>query len=183
MFIDPYLANITIFAGNFAPRGWAFCNGQIVSIAVNDALFALLGTTYGGDGVNTFALPDLRSRVAVGTGQGAGLSNYTLGEMGGSENVNLLTSNLPNHNHSFLSLSGAPGASTAAGTDPSPVNNVPAAVTNAIYTDVPDGVGMGVQTSVVATPVAGNSMPLPVLSPVLAMNYIICVEGIFPSRN
>ena len=90
MFVDPYLATVTIFAGNFAPRGWQFCNGQLLAISQNDALFALIGTTYGGDGQTTFALPDLRSRFAIHAGQGAGLQNYQVGQMGGQENVTML---------------------------------------------------------------------------------------------
>src|SRR5689334_14491352 len=111
----PLLASIAIFAGNFAPRGWALCNGQILPIAQNTALFSLLGTTYGGNGQTTFALPDLRGRAPIGTGQGPGLSNVDLGQVGGTENVTLLTSNMPMHNHSLNASSaaadvGAPGA-------------------------------------------------------------------------
>ncbi len=87
MFTEPYLANVTIFAGNFAPRGWAFCRGQLLSIAENSALFALIGTTYGGDGQVTFALPNLQSRVAIHAGQGPGLSTYIIGQMSGTESV------------------------------------------------------------------------------------------------
>src|SRR4051812_19628298 len=96
---EPFLAEIMIFAGNFAPRGWAFCNGQILSIAQNTALFSLLGTTYGGNGQTTFALPDLRGRVPIGVGQGPGLSSISLGEVGGTENVTLLTTQMPMHDH------------------------------------------------------------------------------------
>src|SRR6478672_10112699 len=96
---EPFLAEIIMFAGNFAPRGWAFCQGQILSIAQNTALFSLLGTTYGGNGQTTFALPDLRGRVPVGTGQGPGLSNYDLGQVSGSESVTLTVSQMPAHNH------------------------------------------------------------------------------------
>src|ERR1041384_4519663 len=97
---EPYLASIALFAGNFAPRGWAFCQGQILSIAQNTALFSLLGTTYGGNGQTTFALPDLRGRVAVGTEQGPGLPGITLGEVSGNYVNTLVAGNLPPHTHS-----------------------------------------------------------------------------------
>src|SRR6218665_1589173 len=113
MFIEPYLGNVSIFSGNFAPRAWMFCQGQLLAIAQYDALFALLGTTYGGDGQTTFALPDLRSRVAVHAGQGQGLSNYVLGEVGGTESTTLLSINLPVHTHSVVSLTLQQPASTA----------------------------------------------------------------------
>src|SRR5687767_4659649 len=96
---EPFIAQITLFAGNFAPRGWAFCQGQILSIAQNTALFSLLGTTYGGDGQTTFALPDLRGRVPVGTGQGPGLSPYQAGQKSGVENTTLLSTQMPAHVH------------------------------------------------------------------------------------
>src|SRR4051812_4210500 len=96
---EPFLAEIVMFAGNFAPRGWAFCNGQILSIAQNTALFSLLGTTYGGNGQTTFSLPDFRGRSPVGTGQGPGLATIDLGEVSGAEAVTLLTTQMPVHTH------------------------------------------------------------------------------------
>src|SRR5450631_4459450 len=113
--MDPLLASIIIFASNFPPKGWAFCNAQILSIAQNTALFSLLGTTYGGDGITTFALPDLRGRLPVQAGQGPGLSNYDLGQSGGSESTTLLLSNLPQHNHSLNAVSEAGSTSAPAG--------------------------------------------------------------------
>ncbi|MEO8762959.1 MAG: tail fiber protein, partial [Ginsengibacter sp.] len=95
--MEPFIAMIMVFAGTFSPRGWALCNGQLLSIAQNTALFSLIGTTYGGNGVTTFGLPDLRGRVPIHWGQGPGLSNYVLGEVAGSENISLLVSNLPAH--------------------------------------------------------------------------------------
>src|SRR3982750_2476369 len=97
---EPFLAEIIMFGGNFAPRGWAFCSGQILSIAQNTALFALLGTTYGGNGQTTFALPDLRGRAPIGTGQGPGLTNILLGELSGTQSVTLTSQQMPAHNHS-----------------------------------------------------------------------------------
>src|SRR5664279_4089451 len=109
--MDPLLASILIFAGNFAPRGWALCNGQLMAINQNQALFSLLGTTYGGDGFTTFALPDLRGRVPIHMGQGPGLSNYIIGQTGGSENTTLLPTNLPPHTHPLIATS-EPGSTS-----------------------------------------------------------------------
>jgi len=187
MFIDPYLANITIFAGNFAPRGWMFCQGQLLAIAEYDALFALIGTTYGGDGQNTFALPDLRSRVAVHAGQGTGLSPYVLGQAGGVENTTLLSSNLPVHNHTVLTMTISNGvpATNANGTANNPGPNAyPAQVSGSNnYANSPAGNPMGISVSQTTTAIAGSSQPVSTIAPYLAMNYIIAVEGIFPSRN
>jgi microcystin-dependent protein len=181
MFVEPYLANVTVFAGNFAPRGWMFCQGQLLAIAQYDALFALIGTTYGGDGQVTFALPDLRSRVANHQGQGPGLSNYVLGQMSGTENVTLLTSQNPGHNHAFISITGTLAGTSTTGTLSVPNNAVPAGAQ--IYSNNPDGNSMGFYSSTGVTTPAGGSSPVNIVQPVLAMNYIIAVEGIFPSRN
>jgi microcystin-dependent protein len=184
MFIDPYLGNVTVFAGNFAPRAWMFCQGQLLAIAQYDALFALLGTTYGGDGQTTFALPDLRSRTANHAGQGTGLSSYMLGEMGGTENTTLLSINMPVHNHSILTLTAVQPASTAATSGVNtPANAFPASGAQLYENVSPTGEMMGSYTSVGSTPIAGSSQPVSLIQPYLAMNYIIAVEGIFPSRN
>lgn len=185
MFVEPYLGNVTVFAGNFAPRAWMFCQGQLLAIAQYDALFALIGTTYGGDGQTTFALPDLRSRTSVHAGQGSGLSNYTLGEMAGTENVTLLSINLPVHNHSIVSFSVKQSASTAtASAINTPQNNYPASGTGStVYANAGDGSTMAPYSSLGTTPIAGSNQPLAIIQPYLAMNYIIAVEGIFPSRN
>lgn len=182
MFIEPYLGNVTVFAGNFAPRAWMFCQGQLLAIAQYDALFALIGTTYGGDGQTTFALPDLRSRVAVHQGQGQGLSMYTLGEASGTESTTLLSLNLPVHNHSITAFNVLQAASTATTGANVPTNAYPAAG-ETMYVNSTDGTMMGVYSSMSSTPIAGGSQPVSLLQPFLAMNYIIAVEGIFPSRN
>ena len=185
MFIEPYLGNVTVFAGNFAPRAWMFCQGQLLAIAQFDALFALIGTTYGGDGQSTFALPDFRSRTAVHAGQGSGLSNYVLGQTGGSENVTLLSSQMPAHNHQLLTFSVKQSASTdtASGVN-NPQNAYPASGTGStVYANASDGTTMASYSSIGTTPIAGGSNPVPTIQPYLAMNYIIAVEGIFPSRN
>jgi microcystin-dependent protein len=109
---QPYIAEIRLFGGNFAPYGWSFCNGALLSISQNDAMFNLIGTTYGGDGQNTFGLPDLQGRVPVHQGQGPGLSNYVLGQKGGAETVTLTVGQLPAHNHAAIGAYG-PGPSNA----------------------------------------------------------------------
>jgi len=170
---DAFIGSIVLFAGNFAPRGWAFCQGQIISISQNTALFSILGTTYGGNGQTTFALPDLRGRAAVSSGQGPGLSPYELGQLSGTESVTLTTGQMPAHNHPMQA------SETPASSDPK--DQVPAnesADRTAIYGS-PDGTVMNVSF---CGP-AGGSQPVPIVQPVLAVNYIICLEGIFPSRN
>jgi microcystin-dependent protein len=183
MFIEPYLANITIFAGNFAPRSWMFCQGQLLAISQYDALFALIGTTYGGDGQTTFALPDLRGREAIHAGQGPGMNTYTLGEMSGTESVTLLSTNLPVHTHTVISLTGNPPASQNGGTLATPVNNIPATTTGINTYNSTGTSNMAATTNNAVTAQAGSSLPLGIVSPVMAMNYVIAVEGIFPSRN
>lgn len=182
MFVDPYLATIAIFAGNFAPRNWMFCNGQLLSIAEYNALFALIGTTYGGDGQVTFALPDLRSRVAIHEGQGPGLSNYVIGEMAGTENVTLLSTNLPMHNHSLVSLPVQQPASTVNNSGVNEPKGAYPASGATVYSSTTDGSRMGAYSSTTATAIAGSNQPVSIVQPYLAMHYIIAVEGIFPSR-
>lgn len=187
--MEEFIGVVKIFAGNFAPRGWMFCNGQLISIAQHSAVFALLGTTYGGNGQTTFALPDLRGRAAIGWGQGPGLSNYQLGQVSGTENTSILISNMPAHNHvatSTLSLNASNAAATvatpvagsalAAGKD---VNTDPVSMYTASAPSVPLAGGS------VATTVGNNGggVPVSILQPTLALSYIICMEGIFPSRN
>ena len=182
MFVDPYIATITNFAGNFAPMSWMFCQGQLLSIAEYSPLFALIGTTYGGDGQVTFALPDLRSRVAIHEGQGPGLSNYLIGQMAGTENVTLLSPQLPAHNHTVATFTGAFNASTAtSGLVGVPNNAIPAAGAS-VYSNSPDGAQLGTMPCHSITPIVGGNAPLSIVQPYLAMNYIIAVEGIFPSR-
>lgn len=184
MFVEPYMANVTIFAGNFAPRSWAFCNGQLVAISVNSALFALIGTTYGGDGVTTFALPDLRGRVAIHAGQGPGMSPYVIGQQAGAESITFITPQIPAHNHTYINASGAPGGNTAAGTVSNANGAVPAQLAGtSLYSTATSGSVMGDSTCITNTVLTGGSQPIAIMQPYLVMNYIICVEGIFPSRN
>jgi microcystin-dependent protein len=161
-----------MFAGNFTPQGWATCNGQVLSIAGNEALFSLLGATYGGDGQNTFALPDLRSRVPLHQGQGSGLSNRALGASGGEESVTLVAPQLPAHTHPAAANSG-PATAT------SPAGNVWAAGNNTPYSDQPaDG-----QMSGATIQAAGGGQPHDNMLPFLAVTFIIALQGIFPSQG
>lgn len=182
---DPFLGEIRIVSFNFAPVGWAFCNGQILSISPNTALFSLLGTTYGGNGVQTFALPNLQSRVPIGAGQGTGLSYIAQGEMSGVESVSILSSNMPIHTHSL-------NASTGAAAD----TNVPTGSSllgQGYYVASQRGVSTTVNTyssgtaNVSLSPnsisTAGGNTPLPIRNPYLGMYYIIALQGIYPSRN
>ena len=171
---QPFIGEIRMFGGSFAPRSWAFCNGQLLAIAQNDALFSLLGTTYGGDGQNTFALPDLRGRIPVHRGQGSGLSPYDLGQVGGVESVTLLTQQLPAHSHAFV-------ASTAAASPTSePGGSVTAAASAPLYVE-PSGALAGMSSQAI-TPV-GGTQPHGNVAPFQCVSFIICLEGIYPSRN
>jgi microcystin-dependent protein len=188
----PFLGMIIIVPYNFPPRGWAFCNGQLLPIAQNTALFALIGTTYGGNGQTTFALPDLRGRVPVhvgGTqGQGPGLSLYDLGQNGGAEIVTLTTNQMPIHTHVITVSNLAANVKNAAGNRQTPVGNVPAieaAGVTATYSSSPPDATMAAG-SISGTATAGNaglSQPVGILPPYLTFNYCIALEGIFPSRN
>ncbi|MDA8444026.1 phage tail protein [Paracidovorax valerianellae] len=173
---DPFLGEITLFAGNFAPKNWAFCWGQTLAISQNSALFSLLGTTYGGNGQTTFALPDLRGRVPLGMGQGPGLSNFVQGEMGGRESVTLTSNQLPTHSHStVMSVSSSPGNSAA------PDGKYLAASNRRDdqFTDQsPDGNLAGLTSGP-----AGGNQPHENMQPYLALNFIIALQGLFPSRN
>jgi microcystin-dependent protein len=168
---EPFLGEIYLVPYNFPPRGYTFCAGQILPIAQNTALFSLLGTTFGGNGQTTFALPDLRGRIPVGAGQGPGLSNVDLGQVGGSETATLNQNQMPAHGHL---ASASQGSATAT----RPANQVPAAG-QSVYTGSGDGSTMNpafIQQS-------GGSQPFEIKQPYLGINYIIALEGIFPSRN
>ena len=182
--MEGYIAEIRMFAATFAPRNWAYCQGQVLSIAQNTALFSLLGTTYGGNGVQTFALPNFASRVAVGVGQGAGLSNITLGEMDGSEGVSLTVNQIPSHSHTGAG-SVNPRAFNGGGDESNPTTGYPANSTSGtcnLYS-APGNGSMGSTTVNLTVGVTGSSQPHSNFQPSLGMNYIICLYGIFPSRN
>jgi len=168
----PYLGEIRLFGFNFAPKGWAFCQGQTMSIQQNAALFAIIGTYYGGNGVTTFALPDLQGRVPIHQGSN-GSSIYTIGEMTGTENVTLLTNNLPIHNHSAGCYNGAGNSYTG-------TNAVPAkdAGGNNLYSSPSNNL---MSSGALAN--SGGNQPHENRQPFLVMNYCIALSGIFPSRN
>jgi microcystin-dependent protein len=172
--MEGYIAQILLFAGNFAPRNWALCQGQILPIASNTALFSLLGTTYGGNGTTNFALPNLQGRVAIGAGQGAGLSNYSLGQSGGVESVTLLATEIPAHTHTLKAV-------TEAGTTPVPTGNY-LANTGALDKEyAPTGTQTNMNSGAIST--VGGNQPHSNVQPYLGLNYVICLYGIFPSRN
>jgi len=183
--MDGTIGEIRLFTGNFAPRNWAFCAGQLMSISQNTALFSILGTTYGGNGQTTFGLPDLRGRVPVGTGQGPGLSNKTLGEVSGTETVTLLTTQMPAHTHPAtvtVNVNNSPGTSaTPSGNFIAGVQDATANSLTAFASTGGSTLNTGTATTTIG--VAGNSQPVPILNPYLGMNYIICLFGVFPSRN
>ncbi|THD34764.1 MAG: phage tail protein [Sphingomonas sp.] len=182
---EPFLGEIRIFPYNFAPRGWATCSGQILSIAQNTALFSLLGTTYGGNGQTTFALPDLRGRAPIGQGQGPGLSPYTLGQIGGTETTTLLTTNMPIHTHAAtLNATTTKATSQVAAAGSQLAKSVDAGGTAVPEIYVPSGTG-GTQVALGGLTVgtAGGSQPFSLLNPYLVLEPCIALEGIFPSRN
>lgn len=182
----PYLGEIKMFGGSFQIRGYAYCNGQLMSIAQNDALFALIGTTYGGDGVTTFALPNLQGRIPLNQGQGPGLTNRVIGELSGTESVTLNTNQLPQHIHQPV----------ANNTDPT--NDAPTATTMPCRPKQSVGGNSALlYTDPTKTPVAGdlkpmlpgiignagNNLPHDNMAPFLAVTFIIALQGVFPSQN
>ena len=171
---DSIIGEIRMFAGNFAPTGWAFCQGQLLPIAQNQALFSLLGTTYGGDGRTTFALPDLRGRVPVGFGQGLGLSNRVIGEQFGSELVTLNINQMPSHNHTV-------NAVTTEGNQNLPTNSLPAN-TKTLDKEYSDANANTTMKATMVNP-TGGSQPFGVSQPSLGVNFIIALQGIYPTRN
>ena len=172
---DPYIGEIRMFGGNFAPAGWALCEGQLLAISENDALFTLIGTTYGGDGQTTFALPDLRGRLPIHAGTGPGLSPRTIGEQTGVEDVTLTTSQLPLHTH-------VPQAFNAPGTGPSPSSAIWASAnTGAIYRASGPTSGVTMNTNAIAP--IGGSQPHTNMQPYLCINFIISLYGIFPTQS
>ena len=189
---SPFLGQITYFAGNFAPRGYAFCNGQLLGISQNTALYSILGNTYGGDGRTNFALPDLRGRVPIHAGgsQGTGLSSYTTGQTGGSESITMTQQQLPAHNHAGT---GTLSANTAKGTTASPTDGYqlsravdgdddPSAIP-LIYGPANAGASVNLAGVTVTTSNTGNGQPVPIIQPYLGVNAIIALQGVFPSRN
>ena len=180
--MDGVLAVITCFGGNFEPRNWAFCSGQIMAISQNQALFSLLGTTYGGNGTTTFALPDLRGRTPVSSGQSPGGSNYALGQMSGSENVTLNINNLPAHSHNG-NVTLSQNADSSDGSVNRAANTFPASYAGAYSAAATPGVTMATPGYAATIGNAGNGQPIAIRAPYLGVNYIICLNGIYPTRN
>ncbi|MFN0175592.1 MAG: phage tail protein [Saprospiraceae bacterium] len=174
-----FIAQITLFASNFAPLGWAFCHGQLMLIDDNTALFALIGTTYGGDGVTTFGLPDFRGRIPIGMGTGSGLSSYDIGQNGGAESATITVGQMASHTHTATAtvLSSASNATTNV-----PNGNVPAATSTNFYVPVSaTNAALGGISGIIQP--AGGSQPVSLGMPSLCLNFVIALEGIFPSRN
>ena len=170
---QPFVGEIKMFGGNFAPRNYAFCNGQLLSIAQNTALFSLLGTNYGGNGTTTFGLPNLQNRTPMFWGQGPGLTDRTIGEIGGESNVTLITSEMAQHNHTMP-------ASTSSGTDGSPNSEAFGTLgrgRTGIYSSTAPTVQMA------PTTISGGGQPHNNRQPYLGITFIIALFGIFPSRN
>jgi microcystin-dependent protein len=170
---DPFVAEIRIVPFNFAPKGWAFCNGQILPLSQNTALFSLLGTTYGGNGQSTFALPDLQGYTPMHPGQGQGLSLRDLGEVGGSEFVTLLQSEMPVHQHTVVADS-----EEGDDNDARPNNRPGTAIGGGLY-----NTGMNVDMSPFAVSISGGSLPHNNLQPYLVVNFVIAMQGVFPPRQ
>ena len=180
--MDPFLGQINLFGCNFAPRGWSMCQGQVMSIAQNTALFSLLGTNFGGNGTTTFLLPDLQGRAPIGFGQGPGLSNYTIGERSGAESAPVAAVSYPAHSHTLFAAAG-PGTTNA------PSGMIEAegqtggrggTINLALYSA--SGTPTPLATAALAA-AAGGSQPHNNIQPYLALNFCIALQGIFPSRS
>lgn len=171
---EPFIGEIKLFAGNFQIIGHAFCNGQLMSIAQNTALFALIGTTYGGDGQTTFGLPDLRGRIPIHQGTGPGLTTRVIGEVAGSETVTITVNQLPLHTHLM-------NCNTATGNSADPTNNFWAAQPALTQYEAAPTAASNLKPNAISN--AGGSQPHTNQQPYLAINYLIATEGIFPSRN
>jgi microcystin-dependent protein len=170
---EPYVGEIRMFAGNFPPNGWAICNGQPLPISENDVLFQLIGTTYGGDGQETFNLPDLQSRVPIHMGTGSDGINYQIGDSGGVETVTLSTQQMPNHTHAMIATGSNGGPSTPAGNILANCTGVKMFVANAPTSPLNPKTVLS----------SGGSQPHENVQPYLAINFIISLFGIFPTQN
>ncbi|MFO0909471.1 MAG: tail fiber protein [Isosphaeraceae bacterium] len=170
--LDPFIGQIIMGGFNFAPQGYALCNGQLLPISQNTALFSLLGTMYGGNGTSTFGLPDLRGRVAIGFGQGPGLSNVTQGEQGGTETVTLTSNQIPAHSHSVAGFALRGNQSTPGG----------AVWARSGTGDTPYAASGGSNMSASAVAPAGGSQPHSNIMPYIVINYVIALQGIYPAR-
>jgi microcystin-dependent protein len=186
---DPFLSQVEFHGFNFAPNGYALCNGQILAISQNTALFSLLGTNFGGNGTSNFALPNLQGAVAIGYGTGAGLSPNSIGEQGGTASVTLLASEIPAHTHSFMvyaasttNSTGTPSASTVFGTGPSSGQGPNAASVKLYANDITtSGVPVALAAGTITT--VGSSTPISIMKPAVIITCAIALQGVFPARN
>ena len=172
--LDPFIGEVILFAGNFAPRGWAFCNGQLLQISSNQALFSIIGTIYGGDGRTTFGLPDLRGRVPVQPGTGPGLTTRQLGQRGGAESVALAASQMPSHSHTVQAFPGDPNSA-------SPIGKVPSFSSAPGFADPTGDPNHILAANAVSSEGGGQAHEN--MQPFLGLNYIIALVGVFPSRS
>ncbi|PHR69967.1 MAG: phage tail protein [Lutibacter sp.] len=182
---EGFIGEVKLFAGNFAPRTWALCEGQLLAISSKTALFSIVGTMYGGDGRTTFGLPDLRGRTAIGVGHGPGLSDIRIGQRGGLETKTLTTLQLPNHTHNAGTLQGTIMCNEEDGTSDEPEGKnfgIGAAV---VYNSEGNDKVMSANTVSVsgATSATGGQQAFDIRNPYLGLNYIICLQGVYPSRN
>lgn len=176
------ISEIRMFAGDFAPKYWAICQGQTLAINTNKALFALIGTMYGGNGISTFMLPNFAGRTAVGTGSGVGTSSWTLGEMAGTQSVTCLVTNMPMHNHASGTETAAIKAFSDGGNVGSPTNNTLASLSG-LYSSQPANTTLRPVTTAFNLSATGGNQPMNIQQPFLGINHIICIYGIFPSRS
>jgi microcystin-dependent protein len=186
MSTEPFIGEVKLLGFQFPPRGYALCQGQSMSIAEYSALFALIGTTYGGNGVTTFNLPDLQGRVPIGQGAGPGLPDYSMGEAAGSPTVTLISSNLPAHIHTLNSMRVKLKVNSAIADSGTGASSYPGTSGSNVWSESSTpGAFMAADEAVVSgsTDPAGSGYPVSIMNPYLVMNYSIAIEGIFPSRN
>ena len=200
--MDIYMGTIVAWAPSFAPKNWMYCQGQILSISSNTALFSLLGTVYGGNGTTTFQLPNLSGRVAVGAGALPGGSTYVIGQASGSEHVSLTISQLPSHTHTAVVSSLVINSITIKASSQDATDHAPSATANSLAAPIYIGDGSqvagfnnsapntalnvaasGTISGTVTNALTGGNLPIPIIQPYLALNYIICTQGVFPPRN
>jgi microcystin-dependent protein len=186
--MEEYIGTVKLFGFSYAPRGWMLAKGQLLSIAQNTALFSLLGTTYGGDGITTFALPDLQGRAAVGQGQLTGGAAYVMGEEAGSESATLTINNMPAHLHTATAATTAILSAESTQANAQNPNGKCLASGENIYAEEDPAANRAMGNCITATTTVtvdptGGSQPFSILQPLLVLNYSVCIEGIFPPRN
>jgi len=183
MSTEPFIGEIKIFGFDFAPKSYANCNGQLMPISQNTALFSLLGVQYGGNGQTTFGLPDLRGRMPIGQGSGPGLPSHSIGEVSGTTSVSLLTSNLPAHTHPGQGITVNVPVATNNGDVSDPSGAYLAKGSSDVYSSVATSNNYGPLTVAGQTGITGSNLPVDITNPYLVINYSIAIYGIFPSRN